>query len=104
MDYKVVRTCFGFRGLKWIEGTIVHDIDPSENPPKHFVPLNQAPKEEPKEPHRTEPKEMDPGKSREVTGGFAHGSGIQKIDRIMTTDKVPNNAKQNPKLKRRPRP
>jgi hypothetical protein len=91
MDYKVVTKCVGFQGKKWEVGTIV-DIDPSENPPKHFVPLNQVASEPQKktEPHRTEPVEMAPGKNREVIGGMGSGLEKQKLGRIMTTDKVPN--------------
>jgi hypothetical protein len=97
MKYKVVTKCIGFRGRKWNEGTIV-DIDPSENPPRYFVPLEQAPKPTITEPHRTEPMEMAPGKSREVIGGIGAGLEKQKIGRILTTDKVPN-AKPKTKLR-----
>lgn len=97
MDYKVVETCHGFRGQKWIKGTIVRDVRPDEKPPKWFVPLDKAPKEAPApEPHRTEPLEVAPGQNRSVPGGFAHNSGIQKIDRQMTTDQVPHEGVKEP--------
>lgn len=99
MDYKVVRTCHGFRGRKWVEGTIVTDIRPDETPPRHFVPLNQVPPvpQAPVEPHRTEAKEMPAGQDRQVPGGFAQGgTGIQKIDRQMTTDQVPHQGVNEP--------
>jgi len=102
MKYKVMTTCFGFRGRKWEAGEVV-DINPSENPPKHFVSLASAPPEEVRIPHRTEPQEMPIGKNREVEGGLAHGLNL-KLDRILTTDKVPNNVQQPVKLKRRGRP
>lgn len=90
-SYKVVRTCHGFRGQKWLEGQIAHGIDPSENPPRHFVPLDQVPKAQPpSEPHRTEPREMLPGQNRGVPGGFAHSTSVEEISRQSTTDQLPN--------------
>ena len=89
MKYKVVNTCVGFRGLHWEEGQIV-EIEPSENPPRHFVPLENVPEKPKAEPHRTEAFEVAPGMKRGIVGGMASSLENTKIDRIMTTDKVPN--------------
>lgn len=84
--------CFGFRGKVWEEGEIV-EVLPSENPPKHFMLLEEVSEVKKTEPHRTEPMEMVAGKNREVIGGLGNTMEGQKIPRIMTTDKVPNNVK-----------
>ena len=88
MKYKVINSCFGFRGRYWTAGEVV-DLDPSENPPRHFVPLEEVPVEAPRVPHRTEAVEVIPGQQRKVIGGMSVGLEKTKVDRIMTTDKVP---------------
>ena len=102
MEYKVVKTNHGFKGRMWEAGQIV-DLDPSDNPPKFFVPVEDLEPEKPKVPHRTEPLEMAPGAQRKVEGGFADGKGIKTLPRILTTDEVPNNVEEPVKKKRRRR-
>lgn len=100
MKYKVITTCAGFKGQHWKKDTIV-EIDPKENPPKHFVPLEQVAPTLPKaEPHRTEAREIGAGKTLGVQGGMAVGLEDSRIDRIMTVDKVPNNVANRIKAKR----
>jgi hypothetical protein len=89
MRYRVVRDCAGFRGRFWEKGTIV-DIDPSENPPHHFVPADANPEPIKPPPHRTEAVEVAPGQERKVIGGMNVGLDVNRIDRVMTVDKVPN--------------
>ena len=104
MKYKVTVDCFGFRGQYWVKGTIV-DVSPGEKPPRHFSPLESVVEENKVEPHRTEAKEMPAGKTLEVKGGMAAGLENQKLDRVLTTDKVPNNVpEETPKKRRRGRP
>ena len=80
----------GFRGQFWEKGTIV-EVGSNEKPPKHFVPIEQVVPDQPKvEPHRTEAKEVMPGKTLEVKGGMAAGLKKQRLKRIMTIDEVPN--------------
>lgn len=94
--------CVGFQGRYWVAGTIV-DIDPSQNPPRFFVPLETV-VEQQKVVHRTEPIEMTPGKNREVVGGLAHDLNKTVLPRILTTDKLPNNVEPIIKKKRLGRP
>ena len=98
MKYKVLTDCFGFRGRYWEKGTVV-EVSKEENPPKHFAPMESV-VDVHKVPHRTEPLEMEPGKNREVYGGFAHEMSKKKIPRIPTVEDIPNNAEPKPKKKR----
>lgn len=65
--YKVVETCYGFRGGYWEKGQIV-DIDPKEKPPKWFVPINSPqkndppPEDPPLKPETVEPPVEEPQK------------------------------------------
>jgi len=106
MQYKVIRVCAGFRGQYWTKGTIV-DIDPAENPPKHFVPLEAVPPTPPKVSHRTEPLELAPGQNRPVVGGLAAVMNNQheKIPRIQTQDPIQEEppVKEEPKKSKRTR-
>lgn len=76
--YKVIRRCHGFRRRLWEEGQIV-DIDPSENPPHHFVMIED--KEVPKvEPIKDVHSLADLQKTPEVKGGM--GLGLPKEEPI----------------------
>lgn len=73
--YKVVTRCHGFRKRLWEIGQIV-EIDPSENPPKHFV-LVQG--EVPAKPVETDQMPLSAlGKSPEVKGGMASSMPFQE--------------------------
>ena len=107
MEYKVINSCHGFLGRMWEKGEVV-EIDPAMNPPRHFVPLEDAVPDPPKpKPHRTEAVELAPGKQRAVEGGLSTGQAVNKIGRMadMTTDKVPNQAQEKAVVKtpRKPR-
>jgi len=96
MEYKVINSCHGFLGRMWEKGEVV-EIDPAMNPPRHFVPIEDAIPDPPKPvPHRTEPVELAPGKQRAVEGGLATGQSVNKMGRMadMTTDKVPNQSQE----------
>ena len=89
MKYKVLRKCAGFRGRLWKEGEIV-EIEPSENPPAcNFQPLETIKPVEAKIDPRA-PVEVEPGKTLKIRGGFGSTLETVKLDRVLTTDKVPN--------------
>ncbi len=100
MKYRVVTNCAGFRGQFWEKGTIV-DLDPKENPPHHFVPVDKNPEPPKPPPHRTEAIEVEPGQERKVVGGMSAGLEVNKIDRIMTVDKVPNQSQYSASSKKK---
>ena len=102
MKYLVKTNCAGFRGIYWERGTIV-DIDPEENPPKHFEPIGEVESEKEKPVDPRAPVEVEPGKNRSVTGGFAATIEKNKLDRVLTTDKVPNGIEPPPIVKVRRR-
>jgi hypothetical protein len=98
MKYKVLNTCFD-DGIMYEEGSIVEF--PKEKPvSRHFQPLEEVKEVVAPIPHRTEPMTMEDGKKRNLVGGFGKSVENQKIDRIMTTDKVPNNVPKDIKKKR----
>ena len=101
MKYKVVTRCFGYQGRLWEVGEIVDVREGDELPPKHFI-LLEIEKVKPA-PHRTEAREVKPGESLDVKGGMGLGLKAQKIDRVMTTDKVPiiKPGEPNPQLKKK---
>jgi len=94
MKYKVVTSCHGFLGRMWEEGEIV-EVDPSTNPPRHLVPLEDTQEDVPKPPpHRTESQDVMPGTQRSVVGGMSAGLTDERIpNKGSTTDQLPNNVK-----------
>ena len=73
--YKVVTRCHGFRKRLWEIGQIV-EIDPSENPPKHFVLVQGEIIAKPFESDQMPLSAL--GRPAEVKGGMASSMPFQE--------------------------
>lgn len=101
MQYKVTKKCAGFRNQLWEKDTIVDDVGPNERVPTQFVLLEEVkePEKAPIDPRA--PVEVEPGKTLKLRGGFGREVEQEKIGRIMTIDKVPNDGKPPRKLRKK---
>ena len=78
--YKVIRDCHGFQRRHWLKDSIV-ELDDSENPPHHFVLINEEKAVEIKDPMAPVPATLSTLASYHNTPAIKTGMavGLEKM-------------------------